>query len=219
MNKKALIVVLVILIIVAAAFFASQIILPEYAEREIREALTEYFEDYSRLDLQVEARPALKLLQGKADVLEISGERIRAEGLYFDAFYAYYTELGIDEGQVTGHMETMELVLLSSDLNDYLNPYRIELFLEPGSVRASTPVEVFGTEVDIMVRGRLSIGDERYLVFAPTGVILEGMELPGSWIENILENVRVEINLDRFPFPFRVQEVNVGQDKLILKTD
>jgi len=219
MNKKVLFVVLITLVILAGVFFLSQLILPEYAEMKIKQALTDYFEDYSSLEVQVEARPAFKLLQERADSLKISGSRIKSEGLYFDSFYAFYTDLKIEEDQVTGYMEILELVLLARDLNEYLEPHDIELFFEPGSVRARTAVEIFGSPVDVMVRGGLSIREEKYLVFSPTGVILEGLEIPGGWIENILERVRLEIDLDRFPLPFRVQEVNVGQDKLILKAD
>ncbi len=219
MNKKALMVVLIILLIFAGAFLLSQIFLPQYTEREIREALVDYFEDYSELDIQVEARPAFKLLQGKADSLELSGTRIKSEGLYYDTFYAYYTDLEIINDRVSGKMEILELILLSQDLNNYLEPYNIELFLEPGSIKAGTFVEVFGTPVEVMVRGGLSIREERFLVFSPTSVILEGLEIPGAWVERILENVRVEIDLSRFPLPFRVEEVNVGQDKVLLKAD
>ncbi len=212
-------VLLIVVLLIIGIFVLSEFLMPEYAASEIRAALDDYFDEYSDLELKVGARPALKLLDGKADYLEFSARRVRAEGLYFDAVYAYYTDLEFHDDEVTGNMKALEMVLLADDLNDYLVDYDTELLLEPGSVRALTPVEVFGQIMEIRVRGSLGIREERYLVFSPSSVILEGVEIPRAWLDDILEEVRLEIDLNRFPIPFRVEEVHVGEGKLLLKAE
>jgi len=216
MIKKVL---LIVVLVIIGIFVLSEFLVPEHAASEIRTALDDYFDEYSDLELKVGARPALKLLDGKADYLEFSARRVRAEGLYFDAVYAYFTDLEFQDDEIIGEMKALELVLLAADLNDYLVDYDIELLLEPGSVRALTPVEVFGQIMEIKVRGSLSIREERYLVFSPDSVILEGLEIPRAWLDDVLKEVRLEIDLDRFPVPFRVEEVHVGEDKLLLKAE
>jgi len=214
MGKKIFLLVVLFLVMI---YIAGEVLIPDFASQEARKMVINHLDDYETLEVETGSAPAISLLWQRADFLVIHGTRLKADDLLIDKFFARYEEVRPEGEGFSGNLEQLRMEILASDLNSFLSQYGVELFIEPGSVRARTPIQILGREIKLEVNGELEIKGEQFLVFYPTGIILDRVSIPGSLLEEFLPEVRFEIDLDRFPFPFRVEDVKVG-DGIVLLT-
>ncbi|KLU40162.1 MAG: DUF2993 domain-containing protein [Limnochordia bacterium] len=80
---------------------------------------------------------------------------------------------------------------------------------EGGQLRIGGTVEVLGVLWNIGLSGTIQVKDRSVLAFVPVALQLEQAFAPPALVELLQEYFRIEVDLDRFPFPIRIVRAEV----------
>ncbi len=226
MRKIFIVIALSVLALLAIAFMVSEMVLPGIVSQGIEEEIKNQLQGYEELRVEVKSRPSLKFLWGNVDRFALQGKMINTEGLIIESITAIIDDIEADliEGEYIlrqGEMTGLRMVLTQDHINDYLKltmgqDLPLEVVLEPGLTYIEGPFMIMGREVKLSLEGIFQVHEERYLVFHPQRVAVEDYQVPAFLTAELLEEAGFSIDLNRMPFPFKVEEVQVGEGKIML---
>ncbi len=217
----------VILAILSLLFLASELILPYVFAKNIEEQFKNYLVDYSQLAVRVKSVPALNLLRGKIDQIVLEGEDLVIEGLAIDEVITVLEDIQMKKEKGLwslqgGEMTGLRMVLSEEAVNSYLKanfgPYFPTVSLRPGLANLAGSFVVLERELDLVVEGYFYVKDSRYLCFEPRRLLLEDIQIPNFLTQGILEEAGFQLDLALLPFPFKIDQVQIGDEKVVLLT-
>lgn len=202
--------------------------LPAKAAHSIRQALLARVDQAGSLDVRVVTRPALGLLRGRVDRLEVTGQGLRVGQIVADRFSLYGEGLQVDlaASASTGRLAissarqlTLELVMSEQSLNRYLQATNelarlLYVKLLPEGPRLLLEAQVQDQVVRFGLDGRLTVESGNVVVLVPDRLSIEqdgalALQLSLSGADTVL---RVE--LGDLPVPVVISGVETGDGEL-----
>nr|WP_282580097.1 DUF2993 domain-containing protein [Natroniella sulfidigena] len=207
----------------------SQLILPRIFSSRLETSLSQELDDYEQLDVTINSFPAIKLLAGRVDQLEIEANNLVSDRLTLEQFEASYSNLRLvkdeeEEWQVSqGENTDLEIELTDQDLNHYLatrpeldilDTFRIDLtsnqMVMVGNLR------FFNTDLSLQLTGKFSVYDHQTLIFNSDKLAVDQVVISTDVIEQLKDKLSFKISLADFPLPLEITEVNIEEGSLQL---
>ena len=216
----------ILLAILSLLFLVSEMVLPKMFAQNIADIFKDYLEE-GELAVLVKTKPSLNLLRGQVDKLILEGQDLLLEGLAIAEVVAVIEDIKmvrqeeewvIEKGEMTG----LKMVLEESALNDYLaSAFGLgmpNISLRPDSASLSGYFTVFGQQLLLNLEGVFAVKDSRYLFFEPRRLLLDEFQIPSILLKGIFAEAGFQVDLGLFPFPFKVNQVQIGENRLTLLT-
>lgn len=218
--------VLVVGVVAGAAAWSRS--LPERASDSIRQALAGSVEDPGSLEVRLASRPALALLAGRVDRLEISGRMWRAGDVIADRFRLYGEGVRLDlaasarSGRlVIGSARRLDLELAFSEqaVNDYLQR-NVELArllrvrLLPEGPRLLMEARVQDQVVSFGLDGRLMVEPGNVVALVPDRLSIERDGSPALELSLAGSPDVLRLPLGELPVPVAIDRVETGDGEL-----
>ncbi|WP_408955714.1 DUF2993 domain-containing protein [Natroniella sp. ANB-PHB2] len=220
--KPAIILLLLLLV-------ASQFILPRIFSTRLETSLSQELDDYEELKVRINSFPAIKLLTGRVDQLEIKANNLVSEQLTLERLEASYSDLKLvkdasEQWQVRqGENTELEVELTDKDLNHYLatrseldilDSFRIDLTSDQMVMVGN--LRFFNTDLSLQLTGGFSIYDHQTLIFNSDKLAVDQIVISTSVIEQLKDELSFKISLADFPLPLELTEVNIEEGSLQL---
>ncbi|MCK8828117.1 DUF2993 domain-containing protein [Natroniella acetigena] len=220
--KPAVILLLLLLV-------GSQLILPRIFSTRLESSLSQELDDYEQLDVTISSFPAIKLLAGRVDQLEIKANGLVSEQLTLERLEGSYSDLKLVKGQdeqwqvSQGENTELEIELTDQDLNHYLatrpeldilDAFRIDLTSDQMVMVGK--LSFFNTELSLQLTGKFSVYDHQTLIFNSDKLAVDRVVISTDVIEQLKDKLGFKISLANFPLPLELTEVKVEEGSLQL---
>jgi hypothetical protein len=220
-NFKVLLIIFVLLILAFMQFY-----LPELISQRLSSTLREEVDKSDRLEVDIDSFPAIELLIGRVDSLELSADNLIIDSLPINKFEGEFKDLKVKkiEGQwqvTEGKNTYLNLKVLEEALNQYLasreelnifDKFKMELL--KNKVMMTGDIQFFNANVNIQLAGNFVVKDKDTIVFNSDELAVENIIIPKSLIEQIKDKLQFEIDFADLPFPVEIQQVNLEEDSL-----
>ncbi|OCL25482.1 hypothetical protein U472_14135 [Orenia metallireducens] len=220
-NFKVLLIIFILLILAFMQFY-----LPESISQRLSSTLREEVDKSDRLEVDIDSFPAIELLIGRVDNLEISADNLIIDSLPINKFEGEFKDLKVKkiEGQwqvTEGKNTYLNLKVLEKALNQYLvsreelnifDKFKMELL--KNKVMMTGDIQFFNANVNIQLAGNFVVKDKDTIVFNSDELAVENIIIPKSLIEQIKDKLQFEIDFADLPFPVEIQQVNLEEDSL-----
>ncbi|GAB6100079.1 hypothetical protein JCM16358_19580 [Halanaerocella petrolearia] len=215
-------------IIIIVIMIGLQLLLPGFFAQEVKKSLKNEVESWQQLEVDVDAFPAVKVLIGRIDELDLVGRGIKLNGTRVDSLEATFKDLKLKETkegwQVTEGKNTyLDLEITEEDLNNYLlTKPALKIFknfkvdLTSSQVIMTGLINFFNAEVNLQLAGNFVVANKDKIVFKSDKLAVENIVVPGEVIKELKNKLQFKIDLAKLTVPIRVRKVNLEQDKLQL---
>lgn len=204
-------------------FGLTEYALPEFYAHQIEAAFRQQVEKVESVDVSISTHPALLLLTGHIQNGSIHARGVKIQGLEIADLTASYKDLVFAKAKdgvkaVSGTNTYFQATFLEDDLNRYIKAKypqfsNITLDLTPGSAALTTQVKLFNTTMPVEARGKFSVPNNHTIRFALDGLELGKLSLT-SLANNLLPEVKFDVELGKLPLPLALKEVRVVQDRV-----
>lgn len=230
-GLRATIVAIVILAVVFLV--ATQILLPPFFTARLEETLRARFPEARSLEVQVGGFPAYRLLLGVIGGIRVDGQELIFEGVPVDRLVLQGRDVRIDLGHWlrTGQLRVLDARQLQArvdisegSVNRYLQaqPLAGSLFVarvDDDRLRIEGNLQLMGTPVSVRVEGDFEVRDGGSRIdFVPRHVSVDETVIPPVILDSLVrsEVLRVGVDLDVFPLPLQVQEVELDPGWIVI---
>ena len=205
---------------------SGQFFLPRYTAHELEKSLADEITAYQELTVEVATFPALELLWGRADRIEVRGREILVDRLELDTLRAEFSDLKLVERKgewevVEGVNESLYLLLSEESLNDYLATKeelalfkRFKLDLTPQQVILKGVLSLFNAEVTLQLTGNFKLIEDEEIIFVSDQLAVENFLVSTSSVEQLKDKLQFSLDLSNLALPLEVRKIKLKSDCL-----
>ncbi len=214
-------------LVAVGVLIASQIVLPPLVANRIEEAFHEGYPDAEFIQVKVEAFPALKIITGRFDRLDLDARLFSQGGLKVDAFLVDAKKLKISPAALSkGVVQIDEVgdlqatVLIGEDsLNEYLwakvDPARfMRIELTRDRARLVGEMNLFQRVLDLSLDGRFKVLGRTRVGFVVEQLAVEKLQIPKVLLDTVQSKWDLAMDFSELPVPVALQEVRLEEDSL-----
>lgn len=236
------------LALLVLVFAGTQLYLPPLFEARLEEALVQAFEfdEASNtpggqggpgaggpVQVRLAAFPALRLLSGSLDHVDIEARGVYLDGFRVDNLHVQGRGVRIDRGQLTGsgqwellHADALnaELRVSEASINEHLRnrPDLGGLFqatVADGSIAFRGSAVLFGRPVSLTVAGTFVPRDGTRIDFVPRDVAVDEAQIPRVLLDAFAQSdaMRIGVDLQDLPIPLEVSRIELEPGWLTLR--
>lgn len=224
MSRRWRAALIALLIALVAAAGAAQLYLPPLVGARLEGALAQALQVDSGVDARLSATPAVRLLWGYVDRVDITAEGAHLDGLRVDQVRIEGNRVRIDPSELrrTGRLVVLDADRLDvsfevaeADLDQFVKGYArgmpadLEAALGDGSIRLHGELALFGRTFPMTVEGSLEVVNATRIDFVPSRIVVDTMQVPRFVLEGAMQvdELRVGLDVGRFPVPLEVSAV------------
>lgn len=209
---------------------SSQLLLPAWVARVIKESVRESVDQIQTVDVSVRAFPAFMLLGGRMDgidieVREASIGELRVQSIEITGDTLVLDPLGLFRAhtiplQSAGDL-TVTVEITEDAIHDYLKRHVPELLstvvtMTPEEAILSGEVPFFGNRGKIDIVGQFVMNDRSQLVFVPTVVRMDGARLPDFLVHSFSGDLVLPLDFSETGLPLVLDRVEMGEGRMYL---
>ncbi|MBO8168456.1 MAG: DUF2993 domain-containing protein [Thermoanaerobacteraceae bacterium] len=201
------------LLILLLFFLLTQWWLPGALAWGLETALQQSYPEARKIHVAVTGFPAVKVLAGRVDRLEVRAEKMPLGSVTAENFQAGLENVRINVWHLltkrkvvlTAGRKKITVTITEQAINHYLQTSgRLPLLKRPyltvqeDNVKLEGAVILVGQEIPVTINGRLTLNNGR-LVFRPQNVTLDGKEFASTVQRRILNRIMFEVPLGNMP--------------------
>lgn len=208
-----------IIILILFIFLISEMFLPGLAVDRIRRILSKSADEIDRLDINVAAFPALKVLLGKVDHIVLNAEGLLVDDLLIDDLVINYRDVSFNRSGFDGINTGLQAVITEDSLNNYIHRKYSELDnffikIEPERISLQGYVNIFEAKIRVLFAGNFVINDRDIIYFVPSDVQVEDVKLPANLIKSYMEDLDFSFDLKELDIPLSIDELQLSPGKI-----
>ncbi|AGB42103.1 Protein of unknown function (DUF2993) [Halobacteroides halobius DSM 5150] len=215
-----------LIVIVLIVTVGLQLVLPNLFAERIATSLKQELNSWQQLEVEIDAVPALKLLLGQADELELEGKELVLNRIKISSIEAKYKDLKVKETNqgwqmVKGKNTYLDLELTEQNLNDYLltrSELRVfedfKVDITSNQVLITGVIVFFDAQVNLQLAGNFKVINSQQIVFRSDKLAVENIVIPSGVIKELKNQLQFKIDLTKLPIPVIVKQVKLKQDGL-----
>lgn len=178
------------------------------------------------LSVQVQSLPAVELLLGQIDRLQVDARAVQLDNLEVETLLVDVRDLQVDLAQLLqGRFAAREqgavrarLVLTEEALNEYLWKHldpsrRFRIRLTPAA--ATLEGSLFGEVLPVRVEGELLVADATHLRFQPHRVSVREAQLPEALLRIVGEELLFPVDVEDLPLAIGLDGLSLGEGWLV----
>ncbi len=205
-----------------------QLWLPRTISRSLTEALDKELDYSEEISVKVRSFPSIKLSFGFVDRLEIRGEGVLIDDLPIRVIEGEFEGLRLKRVQeewevVRGENTYLNIEFFEDELNDYLrDKEELDIFdnlhinLLSNKVMMVGNIRLFNASVNLQIEGRFLVGEEESIIYKVDNLAVQNIVIPSALIEQLKDQLQFEIDLSDLPFPLKIRNVKMREDKIII---
>ncbi|HCJ10738.1 MAG TPA: hypothetical protein DHW14_06200 [Clostridiales bacterium] len=231
MLRRLAVVVLIVFVVLAAL---SELVLPGILARSVEAALEATFGPPAEHDVRLASRPAVKMLLGRFDEVEVTSTNVQTSTLVLESLAVTLHDASVDlkallsEGELEvsrSARSRVTITITERNLEEYLAA-NVPEFREPRVLITSDVaafsgyVTVLGRDFVFTLSGRFVLRDESTVGFDITGFTVDDVGVPGEFLEkwlDVLGEPDLSIDLAGFPLPLKGTEVTQEEGRVIIE--
>lgn len=203
-----------------------QLFLPQVAGWFLARLLRGEVGAEGRLSVEIESLPAVELLVGQIDRLQVDARKVRLDNLVVETLLVDVRDLQVDLGELLrGRFVAREqgvvrarLVLTEEALNEYLWAHwdpsrRFRIRLTPAV--ATLEGSLFGEVLPVRVEGELSLADATHIRFQPKRVSVREAQLPEAILRIVGEELLFPVDVEDLPLAIGLDGFSLGDGWLV----
>ncbi|MFW5998603.1 MAG: LmeA family phospholipid-binding protein [Halanaerobiaceae bacterium] len=119
MNNRNKNYIFYLFLFILILYLGMEILIPLYVEKQVERELTNHFDDYDNIEVEVNSFPPWELLFSMADRVKIKADLLNYEGIVLKDIAAYYQNIIIDDGEIRGKNTDLFIKVTEDDLNNH----------------------------------------------------------------------------------------------------
>jgi len=210
---------LILLVVLFLVILIIEIYLPLLAENRVRDIIVSHIEQADRLTVEVASFPALEVLAGRIDHLEVDAEGVVVDGLYLNKLLARYREVSYSKDDFQGINTILDIIITEKALNDYIHKrypdlQNFRISLQPDLVILKGTLKIFEARIGLQLSGRMTIDEDQVVAFRPENLQVEEFNIPSSLLQNYLNDLGFIFDLKSLNIPLKVDEIVISQGEV-----
>lgn len=210
---------LILLVVLFLVILIIEIYLPLLAENRVRDIIVSQIEQADRLTVEVASFPALEVLAGRIDHLEVDAEGVVVDGLYLNKLLARYREVSYSKDDFQGINTILDIIITEKALNDYIHKrypdlQNFRISLQPDLVILKGTLKIFEARIGLQLSGRMTIDEDQVVAFRPENLQVEEFNIPSSLLQNYLNDLGFIFDLKSLNIPLKVDEIVISQGEV-----
>lgn len=212
--------------LLVALGLAVQLLLPPAAGWFLARLLREEVGAEGSVTVQVQSLPAVELLLGQIDRLQVDARAVQLDNLVVDTLLVDVRDLRVDLPQLLGGrfaarqqgLARARLVLTEEALNEYLwthldpsQRFRIQLTPAVATLEGS----LFGEVLPVRVEGELLLADATHIRFQPQRVSVREAQLPEAILRVVGEELLFPVAVEKLPLAIGLDGLSLGDGWLV----
>lgn len=202
----------------------TEAVLPSLIEQRVERAVASGFTGVESVEAQIRAFPAVRMLFGRFDRLNVSIRRAQLAGLSVDSIEVRsvgaqvpLSDFAPGSKRWARALGDAELVVsvLDADINDYLKTRddALRMFsvsFHEGVAHLNGTISFAGLNVSVSSQGRLVIEDNARLVYVVDKLNVERSQLPAFLLDAFEGKIELGVDLSALPFGTILEGIRVG---------
>lgn len=119
--------------------------------------------------------------------------------------------------------EDVEIKIAEEDLEKYLTREKgfenFKVDLEPNIVKISGKIDFLGLKLDVSVCGNFEIVEKEKIRFRGKKIKISNYTLPANFTEEILKNIKPEVDLSSLNIPLNLKEIKIRRGYLQIRAN
>ena len=198
--------------------------LPSLIEQRVERAVASGFTAVESVEAQARAFPAVRMLFGRFDRLNVSIRRAQLAGLNVDSIEvrSVGAQVPLSDfapgsrrwARALGDAE-ITVSVLDADINDYLKTRddALRMFsvaFHEGVAELNGAISFAGLNVSVNSQGRLVVEDNARLVYVVDRLSVERSQLPAFLLDAFESKIELGVDLSTLPFGVALEGIRVG---------
>lgn len=232
MLKRLLVVVLLLAVVLVGA---SELVLPGLVSRQLASGLQETFGTGESMTVKLRSFPALRMLTGHLDQINVVSSNVPAGSLNLDNLSVTMTDVSVNmrdllakKGLTVTHASGAKVVITigEASLQRYLLE-GVDTLGEPrvlinDAMEISGYLTVVGKKVLVTFGGRFALKDDHWVSFTFDRAKVGDVEVPEAFVGTLLTllgSPELGLDLSKFPLPLKGTAVRQEPGKLIIEAE
>lgn len=219
-SKKRLIYLLIgimVLLLLGLEFFV-----PGLVASTLEGYLREEADSVESLTIKIDSFPAVKMLTGRIDEVDIEAEGLMIDNLYLNNLVLGYQDILLKQGGFTGSNTRLEIVIMEESLNNYIRAKypdleAFQLEITPENVLLKGNINIFEMIFNIQLSGNFIINDQKDIYFIPDNFQIEDLNIPVNLLKSYIEGLDFSFNLKDLNIPLDINEIKLYSGYTILR--
>ncbi len=226
---------LVILLLAIVAVGASELVLPGLVSKELSSNLQETFGTGDAMHIKLRSFPALRMLTGHLDQINVVSSNVPAGSLNLDTLSVTMTDVSVNmrdllahKGLAIKHAAGAKVVITISEAS--FQRYLLEGVEGLGDPRVlindrmeiSGYITVAGIKTLVTFGGSFALKDDNWVSFTVSQVKVGDVEMPESFVSTFLGLLgapELGLDLGKFPLPLKGTAVRQEQGQLVIEAE
>ncbi|MFW6268879.1 MAG: DUF2993 domain-containing protein [Bacillota bacterium] len=221
MNNRNKNYIFYLFLFILILYLGMEILIPLYVEKQVERELTNHFDDYDNIEVEVNSFPPWELLFSMADRVKIKADLLNYEGIVLKDIAAYYQNIIIDDGEIRGKNTDLFIKVTEDDLNNYIQDNysgldNFDIHLEEDNAFMKGYINILDRKINLRIDGKFEIREPEEIVFLPQNVKIENLTISKDVIDNFIKDSGYVFDLSQLNFPVRVDNIILKKNELYL---
>jgi len=205
-----------------------QVVLPVYIAGQLEGSLAAALGVKENVNVRLSTWPALRLLWGRFDRLQINAHRFVIDGLQVETLTINGRHLRVNPrtfvaGEqihvLEGDRLHIDMVLTEPDLNSYVQRqlggdgiFTVRLLED--TIRLCGRTRIFDENVEVNLDGRFEVVGSNQLAFVPTALSVQDAQVPEVLLELLADEWIFTLKLDDLPVAVDIEDIRIEDGNL-----
>ncbi|MBM7624156.1 DUF2993 domain-containing protein [Sporohalobacter salinus] len=206
----------------------SQLVLPVYFSQQLEKSLSKKLESSQSLKVEVSSFPALLMLTGRFQRVDLKGKELVVDRLRVAELEAKFSNIKLKStpdkekgSRFVGDNKRLKLTFTEEDLENYLadrlsSLQNIILNLGPKQTTLSGDFDLFGNRIKLKLGGKFKLETNQKLSFIPQDLMVAELRIPREIIKELMSEINLTLDLTKLPVPLQADKIKIKQDKLMI---
>lgn len=212
-NRKKFICILISVVLLI--FILSEICLPALAAGFLKKLFYDKADSIDDIKVEIRTFPALKILSGKVDQLELETEGLLVNNLYVKEIRLSYQDIILKKNGFSGINTLLEAIITEEAINNYFRAEYgdlkdFQLKISPEKIILLGKIEFLSMFFNVQLSGNLVLNDNKDIYFVPVHFQIENLNIPVNVLKSYIEG---------FDFSFSIKELGIPLDISSIRVD
>lgn len=194
-------------------FILSEVFLPVLVADFLQNVFIKETDSIDSIKINIRSSPALKMLTGRIDYVEVEAEGLSINNLYLNKMNLSYQDILLKRDGFTGVNTLLEAIITEESLNkfirtEYSNLRDFQLKIRPEKIVLQGSIEFLNMYFSVQLSGNLVLNDNKDIYFVPDSFQIENLNIPVDVLKTYIEGFDFSFNIKELDIPLSISSIN-----------
>lgn len=218
-NRKKVVYFLISIILIV--FILSELFLSGLAADYLKKVFLSKADSIDSIKIELSSFPALKMLSGSIDQVEMEAEGLLVNNLYVNKMKLSYQDIKLKRNGFTGVNTLLEAIITEESLSNFIRTEYsdlkgFQLKIRPEKIILEGHIEFLNMLFNLQLSGNLVLNDKKDIYFVPVHFQIENLNIPVDVLKTYIEGFDFSFNIKELGIPLDISSVNINHEYIVI---